>query len=181
MMKFVALAVLLTVAAAQDCYPKCAYKFCNLEDSFELTVKDLPFTTAICYKGKPVAPGIATSEAYVGTMPEKLISEAELPGIAPMFSSSFLKGYSGKNYSALSHGEIMGNQLQYLNETCFKVPIASVQVKEGETFVNKNLNDPATDCISVITELPELPVPTPMFPAATGTVAETTPGAEPSP
>ena len=149
------------VASGNDCYRECRFKFCSREFAYELTLPDQPFTSKICLNGKPIGPGLTTGEAYIGTLPPKPISQANLRGLKQHFSPSFIKGISTKKGSALAHETPQSNQLRYLNEICVGVPIAHYTIKDDKGRVH-NLygKNKWKDCIAIELELPEI-LPTP--------------------
>lgn len=157
-------------ALAQDCFPQCKFKFCGGNDQWTVGISDRPFTDQICLDGVKLGQGATSGEPLIGTMPAKPISTAALPGLTTMYSPSFVKTVSFKHGSALAHETPQGNQVDFLEDLCVKVPIKTYTIKKEGIIENVVASNAETDCISLITELPDAIVTMPDPVASTETI-----------
>ncbi len=127
----------------------------DLSSRYTVGLPGLPFTDQICIDGKKIGPGANSGEPEIGTLPSKPISTAALVGLSQPFSPSFVKTITKGEGSALTHETPQGNQANYLEELCVKVPIQSYTVKVNGTVENVRTDNNQTDCIAVVLELPD--------------------------
>lgn len=193
-MQLLLLLGLAGLAAANPCNPDCRFQFCANTFDWTVGLPDRPFTGKICLNGVRIGPGVQTGEAWIGTLPAKRLSRAALPKLSQPFSPDFVRGITDKSGSALAHQTPQGNQADYLNELCMRVPIMKYSIKVGGMYENRK-GGKHTDCIGLTTELPDpipqaparagLPpaqaAPAPPAPAANGPAQTATGPAQPAP
>lgn len=151
------------VKQASWCTSGCRFEFCpNSWGYYDvLGETDIPFTNAICETARDEWVGIVgrTGEANVqvgkGVVP---ISGWRPDGLTMGFPESFFKSYpvDGK-HSGVGRQVAHGNQLAYLNRTCFELPLIDYQRVSwnGKAVLeNKHVEgNEREDCIAFMTSI----------------------------
>lgn len=148
------------------CYTKCEFHFCDKSTVLEVSdTTDKTVTAPIC-RGYSDDVGVvgATGEAlryYSGYFTP--ISKWYPKGLEQYFSPSFFKAFSFGYYSEyLGHSGVgcevaQQNQLDFLDDECWVLPINAYQVLAGNGTVIDNVHragsSPYTHCIAFKTEV----------------------------
>ena len=163
----VLIAALFSLATASPCYTHCRFRFCYHKTVFRVgRIIERPFTGAICKKdGTRIGVVGETGEAWVlGLHKFVPISKWRPSGLKQRFSPSFFKSYARlrrskygyfSSVSGVGHEKPQQNQLKFLNNKCFVLPIKAYQIIEGakKVIVNRHRDHPFRDCVSFRTRV----------------------------
>lgn len=161
---FIIIALFLSCAALSEasCYGTCRFQFCDGTSTIKAK-PDVSLTVPICLRdGKPV--GIVnTGEALLRRRRFVRISKYMPHGLLQNFSSSFFKTYNVRVHSygrkvdrsGVGHETPQQNQIRFLNNKCWILPVTAYQVlnERGYVIDNKHPNRPLVDCIAFKTVL----------------------------
>lgn len=148
--------------AFKPCYNSCRFRFCDYKIHFKIGEQHgMAFTGAICSNlGTRIGLVKTTGEAYVFDGRNVVKLSKWLPkGLNKLFSATFFKSYTlhDQNLSGIGHEEMKKNQLWFLNNRCFVLPLTSYQVLHRFGYVvgvKHPKGSPFLDCVEFITHTP---------------------------
>lgn len=136
------------------CPDECKFRFCDGTNVYSVPlIGNKPFSSAICAKsGISIGLIASTGEALLVEEEVVPISEWEPQGLRQHFAPSFFKTFSiNSTSSGVGREEVQVNQLEFLDERCWILPISSYQVlgqKRNVIGTVETLKGPLLDCIS---------------------------------